>query len=107
MLLDRWRWLEESGQWLENVNRTLLVLASGKVATSQYYKKCTCCHREAQEIHRSAQFILEIDEEEGLDEAEHVAEDEADEQEDAGVQLGEDLLDALPASRLKKDLMAP
>ena len=24
------RWLEESGQWLENVDRTHLVLASGK-----------------------------------------------------------------------------
>ena len=27
---DRRRWLEESGQWLENVDRSLLVLASGK-----------------------------------------------------------------------------
>ena len=25
-----WRWLEDSGQWLENVDRTHLVLASGK-----------------------------------------------------------------------------
>ena len=25
------RWLEESGQWLENVDRTHLVLASGKL----------------------------------------------------------------------------
>ena len=25
-----WRWLEESGQWLENDDRTHLVLSSGK-----------------------------------------------------------------------------
>ena len=28
--VNQWRWLEESGQWLENVDRTHLVLASGK-----------------------------------------------------------------------------
>ena len=28
----QWRWLEESGQWLENVDQTHLVLASGKPA---------------------------------------------------------------------------
>ena len=28
--VNQWRWLEESGQWLENVDRTHLVLAIGK-----------------------------------------------------------------------------
>ena len=28
--VNQWRWLEESGQWLENVDRTHLVLVSGK-----------------------------------------------------------------------------
>ena len=28
--VDQWRWLEESGQWLENVDQTHLVLASGE-----------------------------------------------------------------------------
>ena len=27
---NQWRWLEEREQWLENVDRTHLVLASGK-----------------------------------------------------------------------------
>ena len=26
--VNQWRWLQESGQWLENVDRTHLVLAS-------------------------------------------------------------------------------
>ena len=29
--VNQQRWLEESGQWLENVDRTHLVLASGKL----------------------------------------------------------------------------
>ena len=29
--VNQWRWLEESGQWLENVDQTHLVLASGKL----------------------------------------------------------------------------
>ena len=28
-MVNQWRWLEESGHWLENVDRTHLVLASG------------------------------------------------------------------------------
>ena len=28
--VSQWRWLEESGLWLENVDRTHLVLVSGK-----------------------------------------------------------------------------
>ena len=28
--VNQWHWLEESGQWLENVDRTHLVLAGGK-----------------------------------------------------------------------------
>ena len=28
--VSQWRWAEESGQWLENVDRTHLVQASGK-----------------------------------------------------------------------------
>ena len=28
--VNQWRWLEESGQWLENVDRTHLILASGQ-----------------------------------------------------------------------------
>ena len=28
--VNQWRWLEESVQWLENVDQTHLVLASGK-----------------------------------------------------------------------------
>ena len=30
-LVNQWRWIEESGQWLENVDQTHLVLASGKL----------------------------------------------------------------------------
>ena len=30
--VNQWRWLEESGPWLENVDRTHLVLASCKLA---------------------------------------------------------------------------
>ena len=33
--VSRRRCLEESGQWLENVDRSLLVLASGKLATKK------------------------------------------------------------------------
>jgi hypothetical protein len=44
---------------------------------------------------------LKVNEEKGLDEAEAVAEDEDDEEEDAHVQVGEDLLEAGPARRLK------
>ena len=29
--VNKWRCLEESGQWLENVDQTHLVLASGKL----------------------------------------------------------------------------
>ena len=29
-LVKQWQWLEEKGQWLENVDRTHLVLGSGK-----------------------------------------------------------------------------
>ena len=28
--VNQWRWLVESGHWLENIDRTHLVLASGK-----------------------------------------------------------------------------
>ena len=28
--VNQWRWLEESGQWLENVDQNQLVLARGK-----------------------------------------------------------------------------
>ena len=28
--VSQWRWIEESGQWLENIDQTHLVLASGK-----------------------------------------------------------------------------
>ena len=28
--INQWRWFKEKGQWLENVDRTHLVLASGK-----------------------------------------------------------------------------
>ena len=28
--VNQWRWLDESGQWLENVDRTHLVLPSGE-----------------------------------------------------------------------------
>ena len=33
--VNQWRWLEESGQWLENVDRTHLGLASGKLVLQQ------------------------------------------------------------------------
>ena len=35
------RWLEESGQWLENVDQTHIVLASGKLVLQKYYFKMT------------------------------------------------------------------
>ena len=35
------RWLEESGLWLENVDQTHLVLASGKLVLQKYYFKMT------------------------------------------------------------------
>ena len=34
--VNQWRCLEESGQWLENVDGTLLVLASGKLSTQHH-----------------------------------------------------------------------
>ena len=34
-------WLEESGQWLENVDQTHLVLASGKPVLQQNFNKKT------------------------------------------------------------------
>ena len=38
--VDQQRWLEESGQWLENVDRTHLVLASGKPVLQKKISQC-------------------------------------------------------------------
>ncbi len=43
-------------------------------------------------VYRSSQIVFEVNKEEGLDEAEAVAEDEDDEEEVTHVQVGEDLL---------------
>ena len=37
--VNQWRWLEGSEQWLENVDQTNLVLASGKPALQKIYWK--------------------------------------------------------------------
>ena len=50
--VNQWRCLEESGQWLENVAQTYLVLASGKLfllvieprAAASLSKHSTLCH---------------------------------------------------------------
>ena len=34
--VNQWPWLEESGPWLENVDQTYLVLASGKPDLQKY-----------------------------------------------------------------------
>ena len=39
--VNQWRWLEESGQWHENVNRTHLVLVSGKPVLPKNFKSNT------------------------------------------------------------------
>ena len=36
----QWRWLEKSGQWLENADRTHLVLASGKLVLWKGHRIC-------------------------------------------------------------------
>ena len=37
--VNQWCWLEDSGQWLENVDRTHLVLASGKPVLQKMAKQ--------------------------------------------------------------------
>ena len=35
--VNQWRWLAESGQWLENADQTYLVLARGKPVLQKTY----------------------------------------------------------------------
>ena len=58
--VNQQRWLEESGQWLENVDRTHPVLASGKPVIQKNYvfllftflMSVSSCHPEAIKVRR-------------------------------------------------------
>ena len=46
------RWLEESGQWLENVDRTHLVLVGG----NPVLQKGSCCHPSIADVNNLSSY---------------------------------------------------